>query len=1092
MIQNFILLIFLLDPLSVGAIFNQCSSKEAAANGKFHCFDDCDSNHLFDGTQYCLTYLPDGGSCYMKPYTKQDILVCDHNSSETRDNHWLVWTGGSNMFFVLKVLSDMLIEVPVDSWYDPWLYYNANSSVTGVDEMALIDIVVDAEGNVIHKSYYGFFNRWYLPPDAVDIFMSAPTPPSGGFRISYLSMHLLSEFQEHFNTMVDASSEWVTTPHKMDVYIEWTGLWGDGSTVTQEDHMSNINFLKQRAIELNLNLHSFLMSDSSEDCGAGRYKNTQLIINAFAAVQSDFEKYYYSKRDMIFDQYELTSYCFTDGHAFQPMDHVFITRIFNILCNGNDSPEITSSTGSDSAMICPNFEGYESQCFYKDEEWMSNLFQVCPLTSVEVSTAALNSDSYCPDKETDIVQLPQCLDVLGRATSTSVKTNTSAGFDAVVIIFSLFSLGYILYESFLDSIVIHAAKKGRPRDYRRDATGVKVKDVETAAENTRRLSIGEAPAVMRATNDDFGIDDIYTSVSGVEMTNRVNPIVHLGAEFDLSHLEKTLHIDIDDDDVSDVAGLSEHEYSRLSATAYNDAIVQWKIKVQELEEEENQLAAKKIETEKTHKTTQQGGSSKSVGHSPLHAHPSSVPDKEIPEEEVVVNKSRFDHVVDYFKIPPAGDPGIFEGVNFARYLASIHIVLGHMYQGGHLDKGFAGLNFFGYTWVPFFFLVSGHILTCSEIKRRAKLKDKAKSADNIFEYVHRRLTTLYPTYILGIICDIGSCWWLLGAAEIPEATDTLLSITLLQSWVPSILEKGMTYLVQCWFMSCLLFYWFLFFRLYDAIYSLSSRYICGVAFTASIGIPVLYVLAASGDPTWYDTHQYLSTTKGVDIATVSLKYHPLAYLHIFVLGMCLPHLRELLLQSQKLAVIVPYISAFSYFILLVIFCGGGENIPGYNLSFRLGLISIFQCTLLIGLCNERDLLATFFCHPFLKRLGLYGFPQYIFQFMVWGWFHEATGEDFVDVRYFLLLFSTSVIVWTLISRFNGKRMNEFVLILSPLLVMYLILQPYIAAHGNNPDSTTSTGVVFTPKSTADDFNIDVTNNNHLQGSKRKASYKFIN
>ena len=97
-------------------LIGQCSTNEAV---RFACCNDCDEEHVYSDEQYCLTYLPDSGICFMKSYDRDSILAChEDNTSNTNPNHWLVFTGGSNIFSALKVLSDLLIEVPFNSSYD--------------------------------------------------------------------------------------------------------------------------------------------------------------------------------------------------------------------------------------------------------------------------------------------------------------------------------------------------------------------------------------------------------------------------------------------------------------------------------------------------------------------------------------------------------------------------------------------------------------------------------------------------------------------------------------------------------------------------------------------------------------------------------------------------------------------------------------------------------------------------------------------------------------------------------------------------------------------------------------------------------------
>jgi hypothetical protein len=124
---------------------------------------------------------------------------------------------------------------------------------------------------------------------------------------------------------------------------------------------------------------------------------------------------------------------------------------------------------------------------------------------------------------------------------------------------------------------------------------------------------------------------------------------------------------------------------------------------------------------------------------------------------------------------------------------------------------------------------------------------------------------------------------------------------------------------------------------------------------------------------------------------------------------------------------------------------GGDEIPGYKMSLRLGLISAFQSLLLIGLSNSQDYLANVFGHPILKKLGSYGFPQYLLQFMVYAYYKSATHTDTVDIRYFLLLFILSVIFYTSINKLiQHKQITKLYSLLIPFLIMYLMLQPFLS------------------------------------------------
>ena len=63
-------------------------------------------------------------------------------------------------------------------------------------------------------------------------------------------------------------------------------------------------------------------------------------------------------------------------------------------------------------------------------------------------------------------------------------------------------------------------------------------------------------------------------------------------------------------------------------------------------------------------------------------------------------------------------------LNGARILGSLHVTLGHLYQSGLLTTlsrypGFLRFGYFcswGFTWVPWYMMLSGYVLTHAELK----------------------------------------------------------------------------------------------------------------------------------------------------------------------------------------------------------------------------------------------------------------------------------------------------------------------------------------------------------------------------------------
>jgi hypothetical protein len=107
----------------------QCTPRQAEKEGYFECLTDCDENHYTTGVygpkKYCLNYFPNEGNCYMKPYTKPDILSCGGKAGGQNPPMWIILIGGSNNYMMLKTLLDEMLDLPGTAGYDPKTYWNA-------------------------------------------------------------------------------------------------------------------------------------------------------------------------------------------------------------------------------------------------------------------------------------------------------------------------------------------------------------------------------------------------------------------------------------------------------------------------------------------------------------------------------------------------------------------------------------------------------------------------------------------------------------------------------------------------------------------------------------------------------------------------------------------------------------------------------------------------------------------------------------------------------------------------------------------------------------------------------------------------------
>ncbi|CAJ1454362.1 unnamed protein product, partial [Effrenium voratum] len=127
-------------------------------------------------------------------------------------------------------------------------------------------------------------------------------------------------------------------------------------------------------------------------------------------------------------------------------------------------------------------------------------------------------------------------------------------------------------------------------------------------------------------------------------------------------------------------------------------------------------------------------------------------------------------------VPAASAASTRFSFGLARYAASLHVVLGHLHAR-NLSGG-AYICCWGYTWVPWFFMLSGFILCAAEIKNPRQ--------ESFVDYVARRLVTIYPVYAFGLL--VACC---LANLNAPSAWVLVLQAWLLQAWLPLITEWGL-------------------------------------------------------------------------------------------------------------------------------------------------------------------------------------------------------------------------------------------------------------------------------------------------------------
>uniref|UniRef100_A0A7S1U4U0 Acyltransferase 3 domain-containing protein n=1 Tax=Phaeomonas parva TaxID=124430 RepID=A0A7S1U4U0_9STRA len=365
------------------------------------------------------------------------------------------------------------------------------------------------------------------------------------------------------------------------------------------------------------------------------------------------------------------------------------------------------------------------------------------------------------------------------------------------------------------------------------------------------------------------------------------------------------------------------------------------------------------------------------------------------------------------------------GLGFARYLASLHVALTHLSRQGHMPRWLL-LNF-GFTWVPWFFMLSGFVLTYGKLaKEPSKKNDEIRTVTDhetglrkedaangagkgvvavkgkrggeasTGTFIYQRLTGVYPLYIVVLVAVYIEKGYSLRYFPIQAL--------LMQSWFPSITEKLPQ--LHCWFLSALVPFWLLFQPTYDFLKRKSDAFLARVA----AGCFLLGLLPTiPGD--WFAGHRGGRSICAADILVVLMKFSPYFYFHVFVFGMVLGvFLHRQRKQSaqqgdgRKGPFVARYGATIGYIGLIILFTTKALLPPGYKLSFRMGAMAPLQGLILVGLGMREDPLCKLFYLPLLDGLGGYSYAQYLLQFQVYRFWNRPS-----DVCFPIVLLGCSIL-----------------------------------------------------------------------------------
>ena len=200
-----------------------------------------------------------------------------------------------------------------------------------------------------------------------------------------------------------------------------------------------------------------------------------------------------------------------------------------------------------------------------------------------------------------------------------------------------------------------------------------------------------------------------------------------------------------------------------------------------------------------------------------------------------------------------------DAITGARLLASLHVTATHLSRLRPPAAPPIYILGWGFTWVPWFFMLSGYILAyarLSQPKTDGKSVPLGGSHLSAVAFCHRRLASVYPLYLLGVcisllvLADKGKLFTVRPSALLSQ-------LFLMQAWLPSETEHAVQ--SQCWFLSAIIPFWLMHQSIVSFVDRLPTRAIAKLLMLISLAPWILLVLLPPliGVPhEWYSLHKW--------------------------------------------------------------------------------------------------------------------------------------------------------------------------------------------------------------------------------------------
>ena len=372
------------------------------------------------------------------------------------------------------------------------------------------------------------------------------------------------------------------------------------------------------------------------------------------------------------------------------------------------------------------------------------------------------------------------------------------------------------------------------------------------------------------------------------------------------------------------------------------------------------------------------------------------------------------------------------GIGALRFIASIHVVAGHFQRYGSTYMAPVPLAEFGYTWVPWFMILSAFILSTSTLN-----KTNAHMQPSWHKFVSIRIQGIYPIYFAGLLTTA------LSSTRHISVKRFMIDLFLVQAWYPAWTEGAI--MPHSWFLSAIVPCWAIHNTLFKMVQGLSTTQLIGMCAVVTM-VPFLCFAFTQ---CWWCDHASNHYHSLVDILVVLLKFHPISYLPLYGSGICLAHLlhrwklwtkwsesnatatdteetTKMLMDIEenisanglRNANYIDYVFCYgcslgvagllSSFILARLY-----HFQGAKLAFRLGCLFPWHALLLIGIAvgSQKDPVRKLFEIKYFQIFGNVSYCQYVFQFI---WFHKWSG--YISSNFWPFCVASSIIVHVIIDR----------------------------------------------------------------------------